>query len=74
MEMDKISVFFAGSVLVTLGMIVIAVGVIVINNLVHQYWKPVVWFKYQYKPLYFDPATGEQLAKSEDTALEKTKL
>ena len=73
MEMDKISVFFAGSVLVTLGMIVIAAGIIVINNLIHQYWKPVVWFKYQYKPVYFDPATGEQLTKSEDSVLEKPK-
>ena len=63
MEMDKLAVFFAGSILVTLGMIVIAGGVIVINNLIHRYWKPMVWFKYQYKLVYFDPVTGEQLVK-----------
>jgi hypothetical protein len=60
MEMDKIAVFFAGSILITLGMIVIAAGVIIINNLINQYWKPVTWFKYQYKAVYFDPKTGEQ--------------
>jgi len=65
MEMDKIAVFFAGSILITLGMIVIASGVIVINNLIHQYWKQLVWFKYQYKTVYFDPKTGEQFATPE---------
>jgi len=67
MEMDKIAVFFAGSILITLGMVVIAGGVIVINNLIHQYWKQVVWFKYEYKPVYFDPQTGEQLVKEIET-------
>jgi hypothetical protein len=67
MEMDKIAVFFAGSILITLGMVVIAAGVIVINNLIHQYWKQVVWFKYEYKPVYFDPQTGEQLVKEIET-------
>jgi hypothetical protein len=73
MDMDKLAVFFAGSVLVTLGTIVMAAGVIVINNLIHRYWKQVVWFKYQYKPVYFDPQTGEQLLKSEEANLEKSK-
>ena len=67
MEMDKIAVFFAGSILVTLGIVVVALGIIVINNLIHQYWKPVTWFKYQYKAVYFDPTTGEQLVKTEET-------
>jgi len=65
MEMDKLAVFFAGSILVTLGIIVIALGIILINNLIHKYWKPVTWFRYEYKPIYFDPKTGEQLVKEE---------
>ena len=65
--MDKLAVFFAGSILVTLGMIVIAGGIIVINNLIHRYWKQVTWFKYEYKPVYFDPATGQQLVKETET-------
>ena len=70
MEMDKLAVFFAGSILVTLGMIVIASGIILVNNLIHKYWKPVVWFKYDYKTVYFDPKTGEQYHKPEEPTLE----
>jgi hypothetical protein len=65
MDMDKLAVFFAGSILITISMIIIAAGTIVINNLVHRYWKPVTWFKYEFKPVYFDPKTGEQLVKEE---------
>jgi hypothetical protein len=70
MEMDKLAVFFAGSILVTLGMIVIASGVILVNNLIYKYWKPVTWFKYDYKTVYFDPKTGEQFHKPEEPMLE----
>jgi hypothetical protein len=41
MDMDKSMVFLAGSVLIMLGFIVIVAGSIVINNLLHKYWKPV---------------------------------
>ena len=70
MEMDKLAVFFAGSILVTLGMIVIVSGIILVNNLIHKYWKPVTWFKYDYKTVYFDPKTGEQYHKPEEPAVE----
>ena len=68
--MDKLAVFFAGSILVTLGMIVIVSGIILVNNLIHKYWKPVTWFKYDYKTVYFDPKTGEQYHKPEEPAVE----
>ena len=68
--MDKFAVFFAGSILVTLGMIVITSGIILVNNLIHKYWKPVTWFKYDYKTVYFDPKTGEQYHKPEEPAVE----
>ena len=70
MDMDKLAVFFAGSILITISMIIIAAGTIVINNLVHRYWKPVTWFKYDYKTVYFDPKTGEQFHKPEEPTLE----
>ena len=70
MEMDKLAVFFAGSILVTLGMIVIASGIILVNNLIHKYWKSVTWFKYDYKTVYFDPKTGEQYHTPEEPTLE----
>ena len=66
MTMEQLSVFFAGSVLFTLSVIVIIAGIIAINILMHRYWKPVTWFKYDYKPVYFDPDTGEQLVNLEE--------
>jgi hypothetical protein len=41
MDMDQAAVFLAGSILTMLGFIVVIGGVIVINNLIHKYWKPV---------------------------------
>ena len=70
MEMDKLAVFFAGSILVTMGMVVISAGIILVNNLIHKYWKPMTWFKYEYKAVYFDPKTGEQFVKPQEPTLE----
>lgn len=72
MTIEQLSIFFASSVLFTLSVIVIAAGVITINNLVHRYWKPVTWFKYDYKPVYFDPDTGEQLGYRDEEPKEPT--
>jgi hypothetical protein len=44
MDMDKSMVFLSGSILIMLGFIVIVAGSIVINNLLHKYWKPVKIF------------------------------
>lgn len=44
--MDQASVFLAGSILTVLGFIVIAIGIIVINNLIDKYWKNLGWFKF----------------------------
>lgn len=71
--MDKLAVFFAGSILVTMSMVIIAAGIILINNLLHHYWKPMTWFKYEFKPVYFDPKTGEQLVKEDSTLETKDK-
>lgn len=44
MDMDQAAVFLAGSILTMLGFIVVVAGVVVINNIVHKYWKPVKIF------------------------------
>lgn len=70
MDMDKSMVFLSGSILIMLGFIVIVAGSIVINNLLHKYWKPVTiftagsWqpFEGRSLPRY---ATEEELAKIE---------
>jgi hypothetical protein len=44
MDMDQSAIFLAGSILTILGFVVIAIGVIVINNIASKYWKPVTIF------------------------------
>ena len=41
MDMDQAAVFLAGSVLIMMGFVVVIVGCVVINNILHKYWKPV---------------------------------
>ena len=41
MSMDQAAVWLAGSILTTLGFIVVVSGIIVINNIIHRFWKPV---------------------------------
>ena len=44
MDMDQAAVWLAGSILTTLGFIVLIAGAVVINNILHKYWKPVRMF------------------------------
>jgi len=41
MDMDQAAVWLAGSILTVLGFVVVVIGVLVVNNLLHKYWKPV---------------------------------
>ena len=41
MDMDQAAVWLAGSILTTLGFIVLIAGAVVVNNILHKYWKPV---------------------------------
>jgi hypothetical protein len=41
MDMDQAAVFLAGSVLTMMGFVVLVIGVVAINNILHKYWKPV---------------------------------
>ena len=42
--MDSAAVWLAGSILVMLGFVVVVAGCIVVNNILHKYWKPVKFF------------------------------
>lgn len=44
MNMDQAAVFLAGSILTMLGFIIVIGAIIIINNLLHNYWKPVKIF------------------------------
>jgi len=41
MDMDQSAVWLAGSILTMLGLIVVVSGIVIINNILHKYWKPV---------------------------------
>lgn len=44
MDMDQAAVWLAGSILTVLGFIVIVIGVVIVNNILHKFWKPVRLF------------------------------
>ena len=39
--MDQAAVFLAGSILTALGFIVVVMGIVVINNIISRYWRPI---------------------------------
>jgi hypothetical protein len=43
MDMDQSAVFLAASILTMMGLIVIVAGAVVINNIIHKYWKSFGW-------------------------------
>ena len=43
MDIDQAAVFLAGTILTALGFIVIVVAAVVINNIIHKYWKSFGW-------------------------------
>jgi hypothetical protein len=43
MDIDQAAVFLAGSILTALGFIVIVMAAVVINNIIHRYWKSWGW-------------------------------
>ena len=51
MTVDQASTFLAGSLLTMIGLVIVVGGVVVINNIIHKYWKPVQFFKFlEYPP------------------------
>ena len=51
MDIDQSAVFLAGSILTALGFIVIVIAAVVINNIIHKYWKSFGWKLF---PVYLD--------------------
>ena len=39
--MDQAAVFLAGSVLTALGFVAVVIGLVVINNIMARFWKPI---------------------------------
>lgn len=47
MDIDTAATFFVGTILVGLGVIIIAMVVLLLNNLFNKFWKPVKFSIYQ---------------------------
>jgi hypothetical protein len=50
MEVASASVFLVGSVLISLGMIVLVSAVVLVNNIIARFWKPVKIYAYHAVP------------------------
>ena len=60
MNIEQASTFLVGSILTTMGYVVIIGAVIFVNNILHKYWKPVkIFTPDSWKA--FHPPTQEQL-------------
>jgi len=66
MDMDQAAVWLCGSILTTLGFLVIIGGAIIVNNLLHRYWKPVRMFTPDSWKA-FNPPMPEQQTQIKDT-------
>lgn len=44
MSINQASAFLAGSLLTMVGFIIVVIGIVVVNNIIHKYWKPLGWF------------------------------
>jgi hypothetical protein len=65
MDVDTSATILAGSILTVLSFIVIVIGIVVINNIFHKYWKPIQWMRMLDHPVY---VTREELSEKEKIA------
>lgn len=50
MDIEAAAIFFVGSILMCGGVIVIALGILLLNNVFAKYWKPIpMWTLPQYR-------------------------
>jgi hypothetical protein len=63
-DVENAASFLAGSILISLGLLVFIIGCIVVNNIIHKYWKPVNIFtpeswKGFFPPQYIEPTVDK---------------
>ena len=72
--MDQAAVFLAGSILTALGFIAVIMGLVVINNIISRYWKPIriftedSWHGFGSSARFVEPPEVE---KTQEPALDK---
>jgi hypothetical protein len=61
MDMMQAAVFLAGSILTVLGFVVVVIGIVVVNNILHKYWKPITILRFeQYPPVFVDETRRQE--------------
>jgi hypothetical protein len=74
MDMDQAAVFLAGSILTALGFVAVVIGLVVINNIIARYWRPIrIFTEDSWKGITGNARFAEphELEKSQEPALEK---
>ncbi len=69
MNLEQASNFLAGGILTMLGFVVITIGIVTINNILHRYWKPVQLFKFldhSYPPRFATPEEDPAFNKKQN--------
>jgi hypothetical protein len=69
MDMDQSAVFLAGTILTALGFIVVLIAIVIANNIIHRWWKPLGWsFNWIAAPSRFASQEElDRLTKTKDT-------
>ena len=69
MDMMQAAMFLSGTILTMLGFVIIIAGVVIINNIISKYWKPVKILKFEeYPPRFMEEPT---LIESKEKEKEK---
>jgi len=55
-DVENAASFLAGSILISLGIIIFVICCVVINNIIHKYWKPINLFTPDSWKGFFPPA------------------
>jgi hypothetical protein len=43
MDIDQAATFLAGSILISLGIVIVIIALVTINNIISRYWRPINW-------------------------------
>jgi len=73
MDMESAAYFVSGSILVMLGFVIIAMGIVAINNIFAAYWQPVRLFTPD-SWTGFNPPYKEEINKTDPPMFEKEEV
>jgi hypothetical protein len=62
MDIENAANILAGSILTGLAVIIAVIVIVIVNNILSKYWKPVQWIKFDEMPKRF--ATPEELSEN----------